>query len=216
MKCLDCLEIRDLGLVNYTEAYQLQRQIVADVIAGAPDQLLLCEHRTVLTLGRLGTDKNILFSDEQLKDKGVEVIRTDRGGEVTLHSPGQLVVYPILNLNKYGRDLKGYLHKLEEVAIAILRDFGILAKRNPGERGVWVGKDKIVSIGIGVKKWISYHGVGINVNTDLELFRMIKPCGLDTNMTSVQKLMGKTIPLGDIKQRFVEHFEKEFKIDQRS
>ena len=130
---------------------------------------------------------------------------------MTLHAPGQLVVYPIFNLNKCGRDLKDYMVKLEQVAVDLLRDFGILAVSIPGQRGVFVDKDKIISIGVGVRKWVTYHGLGINVNTDLSLFNLIKPCGLNVRMTSMQKLKGQIVPMASVKAVVVKQFQKYFK-----
>jgi len=140
----------------------------------------------------------------------VMVTSVDRGGDVTLHAPGQLIVYPIFNLNKYGKNLKVYMEKLQEVAVDLLRNFGILAISVPGKRGVFVGPDKIISIGVGVRKWVTYHGLGINVNTDLSLFNLIKPCGLNVCMTSMQRLKGHAIPMKDVKAKVLEQFHKYF------
>ena len=192
---------QDLGLIDYGTAFQIQKRRVQEVIDGALSTVLLCEHPSVLTLGRLGIDQNILWSPEELTKKGIQVIRIDRGGEVTLHAPGQLVIYPIINLNEHARDLKRYLHYLEQVAIDLLHDFGIVATRISGQRGVWVEKNKIVSIGVGVRKWVTYHGLAINVNTDLNLFSMIKPCGLDVQMTSMAKCLGRDIDMIAVKSR---------------
>jgi lipoate-protein ligase B len=160
----------------------------------------------------LGKEEHILYSPEELKARQVSVVRIDRGGEVTLHSPGQLVIYPIINLNSYGKDLKVYLEGLEQVAIDLLHDFGILATRIEGQRGVWVGKDKIASIGVGVRRWVTYHGLAINVNTDLDLFRLIRPCGLDVQMTSISRLEKKKIDITEVKEKFLNHFCRHFQM----
>ncbi|OGX33372.1 MAG: lipoyl(octanoyl) transferase [Omnitrophica WOR_2 bacterium RIFCSPHIGHO2_01_FULL_48_9] len=204
---------RDLGLISYQEAWDLQKTTVDAVIAGAAPVLLLCEHPAVLTLGRLGAEEHILFSRPELAQKGVEVVRIDRGGEVTLHSPGQLVIYPIFNLNYFGKDLRIYMQKLEQVAIDLLHDFGIVAKRIDGRTGVWVGQDKIASIGVGVRKWVSYHGLAININTDLQLFSLIRPCGLDVQMTSMARLLNRPAELDLIKTKIIEHFSREFHLN---
>ena len=129
---------------------------------------------------------------------------------MTLHAPGQLVVYPILNLAQSNRDLRLYMHKLEQVTIALLKSFGIVASRFSGKTGVFVGPDKIASLGIGVRKWVTYHGLGINVNTDLKLFELIKPCGLDVRMTSIARIKGEVVEMNEVKKRLVECFGREF------
>jgi lipoate-protein ligase B len=193
------IKVEDWGLIDYKEAYDRQKSLVSEVIAGAPGRLIFCEHPPVLTLGRMTKPESFLYGRDDIIEKGVQIYSIDRGGDVTLHAPGQLVFYAIIDLNKYGRNLKSYLEKLEQVAVDLLKDFGILAISIPGKRGVFVGKDKIASIGIGVRKWVSYHGVGLNISTDLSLFRLIKPCGLDVNMTSMEKLLGKPVNVSDVK-----------------
>ena len=132
---------------------------------------------------------------------------------MTLHCPGQLVVYPILNLERLGKDLKLYLEKLQQVAIDLLQDFDIVAKGLSGQRGVWAGERKIVSIGIGVKKWVTYHGLAVNVNSDLTLFDMIKPCGLDVRMTSIEQEKGQPVDMSLVKERIVRRFGEQFQLD---
>lgn len=200
------LQIEDWGLIEYQQAYARQRRIVDEVIAGGQGRLVFCEHPPVLTLGRMTNPDSLLFTRDQIQERGVDVVSIDRGGDVTLHSPGQLVVYAIMDLNKNGRDLKAYLEKLEQVTIDLLKDFGILAISIPGQRGVFVGRDKIVSIGVGVRKWVTYHGLGINVSTDLSLFDLIKPCGLSVRMTSMQKLLGRPVEMKDVHKAFISHF----------
>ena len=201
---------KNLGLISYQEAYQVQLKTVAEVISGAPSMVFLCEHPAVLTLGRLAAEQNILASPAELTKRKVELAKIDRGGEVTLHNPGQLVVYPIINLNEHGRDLRVYLHKVEQVAIDLLGDFDILAKRIEGQRGVWVKNCKIASIGIGVKKWVAYHGIAINVCNDLNLFSIIRPCGLDVRMASIESLKASKITMADVKNRFMHHWSRNF------
>jgi lipoate-protein ligase B len=202
--------IEDWGLVDYTEGYERQKRCVHAVFTGAPDHLVLCEHPPVLTLGRMTNPESLLYQRKDIEARGVMITHVDRGGDVTLHAPGQLVVYPIFNLNRHGKDLKVYMQKLEEVAVDLLKNFDILAISIPGQRGVFVGKDKIISIGVGVRKWVTYHGLGINVNTDLSLFNLIKPCGLNVRMTSMQKLKGHAMPMADIKTKIIEQFRKKF------
>ena len=200
------LVLDDWGLVDYAESYGRQMKLVRDVIQGGPDHLVLCEHPAVLTLGRMTNPDSLLYSSSDIEKRGVMVTKVDRGGDVTLHAPGQLVVYPIFNLNKKDKDLKLYMQKLEEVAVDLLRNFGILAISIPGKRGVFFGPDKIISIGVGVRKWVTYHGLGINVNTDLSLFNLIKPCGLNVRMTSMQKLLGHLVPMKDVKDKIIDQF----------
>ena len=202
-------EVRDLGLIDYDAAYWIQKESVARVLAGGAQVLLLCEHPTVITLGRLAQEANILNA-EAIRHQGIRVIPIDRGGDVTLHAPGQLVVYPILNLAQSNRDLRLYMHKLEQVAFALLKSFGIVANRISGKTGVFVGPDKIASLGIGVRKWVTCHGLGINVNTDLQLFELIKPCGLDVRMTSMAQVKGEAVEMGEVKERLIECFGREF------
>lgn len=210
------IQVKDLGIISYTEAYALQRYFVQTVIEGGAPVLLVCEHPAVLTLGRIATEKNILVAKEDLKNRGVELIHIDRGGEVTLHSPGQLVVYSILNLRRYGADLKKYLTKLEQVTIDLLDGFDIVARRIPGRTGVWVGEEKIASLGIGVRRWVSYHGLAINVSNALELFSLIKPCGLDVSVTSLARLKNAKIDMGLVKESFFKHFCRHFALDDQN
>ena len=202
--------IEDWGLINYLDGLERQRKCVQRVIEGAGDHLILCEHPAVLTLGRMTNPQSLLYERKEIEARSVTIERVDRGGDVTLHAPGQLIVYPVFNLNKHGKDLKAYMEELEEVAVDLLKNFGILAISISGQRGVFVGPDKIISIGVGVRKWVTYHGLGINVNTDLSLFNLIKPCGLDVRMTSMQKLKGRPVPMKDVKAKTVGQFQKHF------
>lgn len=205
------ISIQDLGLIDYQNAWDIQRKYVDDVISGRIHHaLLLCEHPPVLTLGRLADPGHILFNEDILKDRGINVISVDRGGEVTLHAPGQLILYPILNLDGLGRDLHRYLYQLEQVGIDFLKLFGIVGKRVSGKTGVWIDDKKIMSIGIGVRKWVSFHGLGINIHTDLSLFRLIRPCGLDVDMTSLDRQIQDVPDMVKVKNIITDIFKKEF------
>ena len=206
-------KVRDLGLVDYAEACALQKQCVNDLLDGGSQTLLLCEHPPVLTLGRLTNEKNLLIKNEELAKQEIGIHSVDRGGDITLHAPGQLVIYPILDLANFGKDLRRYLHRLEQVAIDLLGDFDIVASRLSGQTGVWVGKQKIASIGIGVRKWISFHGLAVNVDTDLTLFSMIRPCGLNAEMTSMAKIKGEVVDMAKVKKKMVECFCRNFLLD---
>ena len=202
--------IRDLGLIDYEQAYNEQKRHVDAVLAGGPQAILLCEHPAILTLGRLADDRHILFPREYLEERGIGVRAIDRGGDITLHAPGQLVIYPILNLAEHEKDLHFYMHRLEQVAIDLLDRFGIVANRISGNTGVWVGEQKIASIGIGVRKWITYHGLAVNVNTDLDLFSVIKPCGLDVTMTSMARIKENQMDMKQVKEKIVDCFYRNF------
>ncbi|MBI5149808.1 MAG: lipoyl(octanoyl) transferase LipB [Candidatus Omnitrophica bacterium] len=204
--------VEDLGLVDYEDAWACQKVQVDRVRAGGRPVLLLCEHPAVITLGRLAQEKNILVSRETLEHNGVQVVAVDRGGDVTLHAPGQLVVYPILPLAYWKKDLHWYLAQLEQVAIDLLKSFGIVANRISGKTGVWADNLKIASIGIGVRQWVSYHGVGINVDMDMELFDLINPCGLDARMTSMARVKGVTVEMRDVKECLVKCFHRQFNL----
>ncbi len=197
-------------MVDYFDGLERQKKRVQSVITGAGDHLILCEHPAVLTLGRQTHPESLLYQRKEIEERDVMITSVDRGGDVTLHAPGQLIVYPIFNLNRYGKNIKVYMGMLEEVAVDLLKNFGILAISICGQRGVFVGPDKIISIGVGVRNWVTYHGLGINVNTDLSLFDLIKPCGLNVRMTSMQKLKGHAVPMKDVKTKVVEQFQKHF------
>ena len=204
------MTVEDWGLVNYAEGFERQKKCAQRVIGGEADHLILCEHLAVLTLGRMTKPDSVLYQRKEIEKRGVMITSVDRGGDVTLHAPGQLIVYPVFNLNKYGKNLKFYMEKLQEVAIDLLKNFGILAISICGQRGAFVGPDKIISIGVGVRKWVTYHGLGINVNTDLSLFNLIKPCGLNVRMTSMKELKGRAVSMKDVKTKVIELFQKRF------
>ena len=202
--------IEDLGLIEYAEAYAFQKKCLERVLASNRQSLILCEHPTVITLGRLTNPQNILWPKDKIKGCGIDILPIDRGGDITLHTLGQLVAYPILSLANYTKDLRWYMHKLEEVIIDLLGDFDIVANRFSGRTGVWVKNEKIASLGVGVRRWITFHGIALNVNTDLKMFSMIRPCGLDVHMTSIAALKGNLVDLKIVKDRMTHHFCKHF------
>ncbi|NOT06998.1 MAG: lipoyl(octanoyl) transferase LipB, partial [Gemmatimonadales bacterium] len=184
-----------LGRRRYGEILELQRDLCHRRAAGALDQdlLLLVEHDPVVTLGRGARPTSLPVAPELLARRGLEVFEVERGGDVTLHAPGQLVGYPILDLGGWRHDLHWYLRQLEEVMIRALAGLGIAAARNPGKTGVWTADQarKIASIGIHVKQWVTFHGFALNVTTDLALFDLIVPCGIPgVTMTSVARELG--------------------------
>jgi len=207
--------VERLGRVDYAEGTRLQRERVAARKAGViPDTLLLLEHPHVYTLGRNAKKDNILLSVEQLTTRGAQVFEIDRGGDVTYHGPGQLVGYPILDLAQHRRDIAWYMRSLEEVLIAVARDYGIEAGRLAGAPGVWVGNDKLAAMGVHISRWVTSHGFAFNVNTDLHYFDWIVPCGLrDKGVTSLQKLLGRQVGTDEVAERVVRHFVEVFDLE---
>lgn len=202
-------EIFDLGLIDFRKAWDFQKEIFLKVRDGyIPSALILCQHNPVITLGRSRKRDNILISEAELKNKGIEVYDIERGGDVTYHGPGQLTVYPIFDLHYFNRDIHKFLRYLEDMVINLLTDFGINAIRYPGLTGVWVGKEKIASIGIAIKNWITFHGLSINIKkNDLDNFRLIRPCGLDTEMISLECLLGREVEVDSIKDKIISKFK---------
>jgi lipoyl(octanoyl) transferase len=181
--------IRDLGRMAYGDAFELQRQLVEQRKRGEiPDQLLIVEHPHVVTMGRNGHDENVLATPELLARAGIEFHRTDRGGDVTYHGPGQIVGYPIFDLRDWQRDVVAYVRGIEQVLIDTLADFAIAATRVAGATGVWTDKGKIAAIGVHISRWVASHGFALNVETDLNYFRYIVPCGLTKPVTSMRAL----------------------------
>lgn len=210
--------IIDAGLVKYADALQQQEalfnQNIAAKLAGEPttNYLLLCEHEPVFTLGKSGDTGNILVSNDQLN---AEFYKTNRGGDVTFHGPGQLVAYPILDLDTYGTGLARYIFNLEETIIDSLKEYGLNGERLPGANGVWLhdakGDRKICAIGVKASRGITMHGLAMNVNTDLSYFNKIIPCGIpNAAVTSLQEELGTEINMVSYKAVFVMCFQKVF------
>lgn len=204
--------IINLGLIDYGKAWDLQHQLWQKRVDGdLPDLLLFLEHPHVLTLGRRGNRTHLLASEEQLVKAGVTVFHIERGGDITYHGPGQLVVYPILDLKAYGYRLAQYIQELEEIIIRTLTDFGIQGRRDSLNRGVWVDQEKIASVGVAVKRWVSFHGLALNYETDLSYFDLINPCGLQgVKMTSMAKVLGHKVDRNRLYERVHHHFEQVF------
>jgi lipoyl(octanoyl) transferase len=182
--------------------------------------LLFVEHPPVYTLGKSGHPENVLIDDERMREKGVEFFMTNRGGDITFHGPGQIVGYPILDLEQFYTDIGRYLRSLEEVIIQLLAVYGIRGERSPGETGVWIepgkkGRErKICAIGVRCSRWITMHGFALNVNTDLSYFGDIIPCGIqDKQVSSLEKELGYSIPMEEVKERLKEQFEKVFGVE---
>ena len=207
---MQALDVRRLGFVRYGEALQMQRELVEARRAGrVPDLLLLLQHPHVLTLGVRGDGgrSHVLATPERLAELGIELFETGRGGDVTYHGPGQVVGYPILDLRPDRCDVHRYVRDLEEVMIRVARDHGIRAGRVSGLTGTWVEAGKIGAIGVRISRWITSHGFAFNVNTDLDYFKLIVPCGVaDRDVTSLTRLLGRPVSHADVEDRFVRHF----------
>ena len=205
--------MRRLGVVPYGEALELQKALVEERRAGrVPNLLLLLQHSPVITLGvRRDSRSHIVASDALLVERGVEVHDAGRGGDVTFHGPGQIVGYPILDLRPDRCDVHRYVRDLEEVMIRVCADYGVMAGRIRGMSGAWVDGEKIGAIGVRISRWITSHGFAFNVNTQLDDFRLIVPCGIvDRGVTSLQKLLGRTLPIEEVEERVRARFADVF------
>jgi lipoate-protein ligase B len=204
--------IRLPGLVAYPEMLSRQRARCDAVDRGeAPETLFLLEHAPVITLGRGARREHLLLSEEQLRDAGIAVCETDRGGDVTYHGPGQLVAYPIVRLRDWRPSVGAYLRGLEEAIIALLREYDLVGERMPGFTGVWVGGAKVAAIGVAVHRWVTYHGVAINVTPDLRHFSCIVPCGIaDKPVTSLGQLLSTPPAVAAIAEQFDACFRAHF------
>ncbi|WP_248662752.1 lipoyl(octanoyl) transferase LipB [Fuchsiella alkaliacetigena] len=209
------LEVIDLGKKDYQQTYQLQLELVKKRANNEiTDTLLLVEHPPVFTIGRSGSRDNITVSQAALKEVGISVYETNRGGDITYHGPGQLVGYPILNLKEHQQDLHWLLRNYEEVFIRVLKDLGIKAKRIEELTGVWVGEKKITAIGIGVKHWVTYHGFAFNIAPNLEHFNYIIPCGIvDKGVTSLKELLAAEIKREEIIKLVIKQFIEVFEME---
>ncbi|WP_083768734.1 lipoyl(octanoyl) transferase LipB [Thermobaculum terrenum] len=208
------VKVLRMGIVPYMEAWELQKSLVASIASNEhPESLILLQHPHTYTIGRKGGHDHLLASIEQLRAMNVEVIETDRGGDITYHGPEQIVGYPLINLRNIGSDVHKYLRMLEEVLIRTLNDYGFSAHRDEQYTGVWIGKAKIAAIGVKISRGITMHGFAININTDLRYFDMIIPCGITgRSVTSLQVLLGRTIPLEEVMDHIEHHFSEVFEV----
>lgn len=207
-----------LGRIGYVQAAVLQREAAARIARGGPETFLLLEHEPVFTLGRNASAADVLFTPERRRELGIDLVETDRGGKVTYHGPGQLVGYPVMNLDPDRRDVRRYVSDLEQVLMNTLADFGVTASRSSvRERvsSVWVGNDKIAAIGVHISRWITTHGFALNVSEEpLPFFRGIVPCGItDGGITSIERVLGRSIELREVAQRLLGHFADVFSRD---
>jgi lipoyl(octanoyl) transferase len=207
------LQVRRLGLVPYADGLELQQRLVEERKADRiPDTLLLLQHPHVLTIGvKKDGRSHIIAPPERLSSLGVDVFETGRGGDVTYHGPGQIVGYPIIDLNPDRRDVHRYVRDLEEVMIRVCADFGLAAGRVTGFSGAWIGDEKIGAIGVRISRWITSHGFAFNVATDIDFFNLIVPCGIaDRGVTSLAAKLGRAPEVAEVEQRFIEQFAAVF------
>lgn len=232
MEELKSVIFKDLGRINYKEAWDFQESIFSGVLNNksenrnrsddnqirTTDYLLFAEHNPVYTLGKSGDMNNLLANKNQLDDLGIEFFKINRGGDITYHGPGQLVGYPILNLDHFFTDIHRYLRTLEDVIIDTLFDYGLKGARISGETGVWLDPGtpfarKICAMGVRASRWVTMHGWAFNINTDLKYFQHIIPCGIsDKSVTSLNIELGKKIDMLEVKQKVKYHFEKRFEV----
>jgi len=204
------LEARDLGRLRWAEAYALQQELVERRKRNETgDQLLLVEHPHVVTMGRNGHMENVIAGEEILSRSGIDFHHTNRGGDVTYHGPGQLVGYPILDLNEWRRDVHAYVRAVEEVIIQTIGVFGLAGTRVEGATGVWVDGAKVCAIGVHISRWVTSHGFALNVATDLQYFQYIIPCGLTRPVTSM-KALGVSASMDEVKLAVRQQFAKVF------
>jgi lipoyl(octanoyl) transferase len=209
-------EVKELGRMDYGTALALQKRLEAERKAGRiPDQLLLVEHPHIITLGRNGHETNLLAGEEILTRAGISFYRTDRGGDITYHGPGQLVGYPILDLREWKRDVGAYMRGIEQVLIDTLADLGIAGGRIPKLTGVWVNERKIAAIGVHISRWVTSHGFALNVSTDLTYFQYIVPCGLTKPVTSMARLLpdSRAVDLAAVSRILISHFGRVFECE---
>jgi len=219
----------DLGLIEYEAAWAYQEKLFNAVIQSklnaseegkdydALDYLIFCEHPHVFTLGKSGSEENLLVGQLALKQKQAVFVKTNRGGDITYHGPGQIVGYPILNLEKYVSGIKGYIDLLEQSIIDCLETYGLKGERLEGATGVWLDTSdnkrtrKICAIGVRTSRWVSMHGFAFNINTDLDYFNMINPCGfIDKSVTSLEKELGQKQNIEEVKQTLLESITRNF------
>ena len=216
--------VHDLGLVDYQDALDYQLQLFNQIIdvklknrknntkIETDNHLIFVEHPNVYTLGKSGDINNLLLNKNELDDKKIQFFNTNRGGDITCHGPGQIVCYPILDLDNFFTDIHKYLRFLEETIIRTLNDFGIVSERSQNETGVWIDSDlvfsrKICAMGVKASRWVTMHGLALNVNNDLSYFENIIPCGISNkSVTSIQKETGRNISLNQVTKIITQHF----------
>lgn len=201
----------DLGVLGYQAAWDRQLEVHGSVLEGGEDTLMFVEHPPVLTLGANFHEENLLFPREEYEKRGIEVIKTDRGGDVTYHGPGQLVIYPIFDVSRHGKDLHKWMRDLEDTMLIVCREFGLEPRRFAPHTGAWVGDLKIAAIGVKVRKWVSLHGIALNCSNELGVFETFVPCGIrDFGVTSLSREVGREVSVGEARGVSVGAFESVF------
>ena len=222
------VRFEDLGLIDYKKCWDYQESIFAKTLAiktknrkentdvATQNTLIFCEHPHVYTLGKSGDEKNLLVNEAYLKSRGASFYKINRGGDITYHGPGQIVGYPILDLENFFTDIHKYLRLLEEAVILTLKEYGLNGERSDGETGVWfnVGTPKarkICALGVKTSRWVSMHGLAFNINSDLSYFGNIIPCGIkDKGVTSIKDILNHEINANELKKKIIQNFEKNF------
>jgi len=225
------VNFHDLGKIDYKECWDFQEEIFAEILAvkssnkkedkttETKNHLIFCEHPHVYTLGKSGDKKNLLVNEDYLKSRGATFHKINRGGDITYHGPGQLVGYPIIDLDNFFTDIHKYLRFLEEAVILTLKEYGLESERSPGETGVWfdVGTPKarkICALGVKSSRWVTMHGFAFNINSDLSYFGNIIPCGItDKSVTSLQKELGKEMDMQEVKNKVKSHLIELFEME---
>lgn len=217
--------------MEYREAWTFQEKLLkentvikslkakGETSSDTTHHLLFCEHPPVYTLGKSGKEEHVLVSKDELSRRGIAYYPTNRGGDITFHGPGQVVGYPILDLEKFYTDIGKYLRNLEEVIILTMAEYGLKGDRSPGETGVWLDPEnklkarKICAMGVRCSRWVTMHGFAMNINTDLNYFSMIVPCGIaDKQVTSLQKELGRKVDMEEVKRKIKSNFSKVFSV----
>ena len=224
------VSFKDLGLIDYKKCWDYQEELFAEILAvkssnrkenktvATKNHLIFCEHPHVYTLGKSGDEKNLLVNEDYLKSRGATFHKINRGGDITYHGPGQIVGYPILDLDNFFTDIHKYLRFLEEAVILTLKEYGLETERSPGETGVWfdIGTTrarKICALGVKSSRWVTMHGFAFNVNSDLSYFGNIIPCGItDKSVTSLQKELGKEVDMNEVRNKLKAHLIELFEM----
>ncbi|MCL4242506.1 MAG: lipoyl(octanoyl) transferase LipB [Dehalococcoidia bacterium] len=204
--------VYELGTTSYREVHRLQQRLQAQRREGSgADALLLTEHRPVFTLGRSHPTPNLRVSEDLVRQYGIEIVQTERGGDITYHGPGQLVAYGIVDLKAWGMGVLDYMSGLEDTVMGVLADWGLRGERSALGRGVWVGEGKIASAGLNVRRWVTMHGIALNIDPDMSHFELINPCGMpDIEMTSMAAEVGKQVAFTEVAEAFIFHFARVF------
>jgi len=212
---LKVVNLIQTDISDYRIIWNLQKTLFNEVTERRDkNYLIITEHYPVITIGKSGTISNLLVNPDSLISKGIDIIQTDRGGDITFHGPGQIIGYPILNLLKFRQDIYWYLRQLEQVIINTLEIFEIEAKRQDGLTGIWINDRKICAIGVKITRWVTMHGFALNVTTNLDYFKYIIPCGIsDKGVTSISEIVGNIIDIKDVTMNLIKNFAKQFNVE---